>query len=403
MKVGVFLVDRMPPGLGGGFSYYERLIKAIDEHTFNSQLEICFVGRISSYKIHLKKKYYRIAPYFLYRIFYILNKLGILPFLSKITFSNLDLSNRIDSKKLKKYGVDILLYPKQAYMEVEDFPFISMNWDIGHKSTFAFPEMMNDGNFRYRETWYKEKLQKAFAVFAESEHGKKELKEFCLIPERKIGIVPMFPGRVVDLAVSEEKQEEFLRSFSLKSLSYFYYPAQYWAHKNHYNLLDAFKKLKEERGDLKLVFTGSDQGNKEYIGSVVREMRLEQNVLMLNFVSLEEVYTLYKKSIALVMPTFLGPTNMPLVEAQALGTAVICSDFEGHREMCGDGAMYIDPHESDSIFIAMKSLTDLNTRARLIDRSRLVAEKSSFTIHHAIKKLDEALTKIVPVRKTFGT
>jgi glycosyltransferase involved in cell wall biosynthesis len=404
LKVGVFLVDKMPPTEGGGFSYYDRLVNAIDEHNFNSQLEICFIGRIPSTRIRLKKKYHKIAPHFLYRIFHILKELKILPFLSRITSLNLDLSNKIDVKRLERNKVDILLYPKQAYMEVEHFPFISMNWDIGHKSTYAFPEFMDNGNFRYRELWYKEKLQKAFVVFAESEHGKRELTQFCQIPEKKIEIVPMFPGRVVDLNVGEDQQQGYLQGFSLQAFSFFYYPAQYWAHKNHYNLLVAFRKLTEQKGqeNLKLVFTGSDHGNKEYIASVVREMHLDNKVLMLDFVSLEEVYTLYKKSIALVMPTFLGPTNMPLAEAQALGTAVICTDFDGHREMCHDGAIYIDPHQADSIFVAMNSVTDPAARAHLIERANKVVRNSSFTIQNAVLKLDEALTKIKSVRNTFG-
>ncbi|MFC3559915.1 glycosyltransferase [Pedobacter jamesrossensis] len=60
---------------------------------------------------------------------------------------------------------------------------------------------------------------------------------------------------------------------------------------------------------------------------LVKGLGIEQKVIFGGFVTNEELNVFYKNAISLVMPTFMGPTNMPLLEAQALGCPVICTDF----------------------------------------------------------------------------
>jgi glycosyltransferase involved in cell wall biosynthesis len=198
-------------------------------------------------------------------------------------------------------------------------------------------------------------------------------------------------------------QNEILRQFGLSKFNYFFYPAQFWAHKNHYNLIKGFKDLiqKDDNRNLKLVLTGSDKGNKEYVKKIIQDFHLEKSVLIFGFVSNEEIYTLYKNTIALVMPTFLGPTNMPLLEARNLGTAVICSELKGHREMCLDGALYAEPSDSSQWCDKMETVLNEKFRNELIEKANTVRAASIFEIDRAIKSLDDIFIKYVPIRKAF--
>lgn len=401
MKVGIYLVDFFNPSIGGNFSYYDKLINAVDRHEFGQQIEICFVGRVPRKKIKLQKPYYEIAPQWLYDIYRILGDFKITSFLSRIFKREMDWCSRIDKRRLDKNGVDLIIFPKQFLKAVNNFPFISMNWDAGHKSTFAFPELLFD--FDFRENWYQVDVQKSLAIFVESESSKKEFMQFYSIPESKVRVVPLFAGGVIDMKVSSEEQDRILAKLNLQEQSFFYYPAQFWAHKNHYNLILGFKKLVSDskKSKLKLVLSGSDKGNKKYIQSVIKANDLEKHVVLLNFIPNEEVYTLYRRSIALVMPSFLGPTNMPLLEARALGTAVICSDLSGHRETNKDGAVYIDPADSDSVHRALVSLTDANFRRTLIEKANVIHENSIFNIETALKEIESNLVALKPIRMTF--
>jgi glycosyltransferase involved in cell wall biosynthesis len=401
MKVGIYLVDFFDPSIGGNFSYYDKLINAVDRHDFGQQIEICFVGRVPRKKIKLRKTYYQIAPQWLYDFYRILSDFKITQLLSRVFKTDMDLCARRDKRHLNNNGVDLIIFPKQFLKAVNNFPFISMNWDAGHKSTFAFPELL--GDFDFRENWYQVDVQKSLAIFVESESSKEEFMKFYSIPESKIKVVPLFAGGVIDMQVSTEEQDRVLRKLNLDEQSFFYYPAQFWAHKNHYNLILAFRKLvSDPKNDkLRLVLSGSDKGNKKYIQSVIKANNLEKYVVLLDFIPNEEVYTMYRKCIALVMPSFLGPTNMPLLEARALRTAVICSDLSGHRETNKDGALYINPADSDSLYHAMVALTDPDVRRALIEKANAIHKNSIFNIETAIKEIESNLVQLIPVRMTF--
>ncbi len=401
MKVGIYLVDFFNPSIGGNFSYYDKLINVVDRHHFGDQVEICFVGRVPRKKIKLQKAYYQIAPSWLYNFFRILGDFKITSFLSRVFKTEMDWCSRLDRRHLDKNGVDLIIFPKQFLKAVNNFPFISMNWDAGHKSTFAFPELL--GDFDFRENWYQVDVQKSLAIFVESESSKDEFMKFYSIPEKKVRVVPLFAGGVIDMQVSSEEQERILSKLKLEEQSFFYYPAQFWAHKNHYNLILAFKKLvsDQKNENLRLVLSGSDKGNKKYIQSVIKSNRLEKHVVVLDFIPNEEVYTLYRKSIALVMPSFLGPTNMPLLEARALETAVICSDLSGHRETNKDGALYIDPADSNTIHQALVALTDPDFRRSLIEKANVIHANSVFNIETALKEIEKNLVQLTPIRMTF--
>ena len=401
MKVAVFLNTRLAETVGGGFSYLERLIQAIDEHQFDTRLEICFTGRKKNTNTPYLKGYFPLRPLWFYNLFRFLDKTGIVGFCRRFFKINVNVCNRLDIQTLIRHGVAVVFYPMPQTNETPGFPFISTNWDIGHLSTFAFPEFFDKGNHEFRNRWYTYDVLDALGILVESQTGKEEFIRYTNFAAMKIEVVPMFPGKVADLAVLEEKQLTILNHLGLKKNSYFFYPAQFWAHKNHFNLLQAFKVVVQSNPDVNLVFTGSDHGNKVYIKNVIEELGLMERVRITGFLSNEEIWTLYKNSIALVMPTFLGPTNMPLLEAQYLETAIICSDLPGHQEMCGDGALYADPRDSSQWVTALRQMLDPEARNNLISKSIEVRKRSPFNIGNAIGNLEQSLLKLMPIRKTF--
>ena len=69
------------------------------------------------------------------------------------------------------------------------------------------------------------------------------------------------------------------------------------------------------------------------------------------------------------MPTFFGPTNIPLLEAWALGCPVLTSDIPGVREQMGDAALLVDPRRVDQLAAGIRNLwTDESLRASLARR-----------------------------------
>ena len=401
MKIGVWLNDNINPNIGGGFSYTERLVELIDKKTFSNPIEIIFITNISEKLPFQKEVIYLNTSGLgkLNRYQKIIRRLSKrFSFLKEVHKKNViakkDLVLAENKRILKQHKIDIVYYLLQQEKQIKDFPFISTNWDIGHLSMKPFPEVTENGEFEFREKWYRREIKEAISIFCDSEAGKQELIKYLDFNSNRIKILPIFPGKVINIEVDNERKKTILKNFKLKKNGYFFYPAQFWKHKNHLNLIKAFKSFSNEYPTVKLVFTGSDKGSLSELKTLVENENLESLIEYLGFVELDEIQILYKNAIALVMPTFLGPTNMPPLEARALGCPVLCSDLKGHKEQLGEGAIYFDPESVEEIYNALKIIMDSHTREQLLKKAKIVSQKSIFNGKKAIEILEQNLIEV---------
>ncbi|MDR0799418.1 MAG: glycosyltransferase, partial [Dysgonamonadaceae bacterium] len=195
------------------------------------------------------------------------------------------------------------------------------------------------------------------------------------------------------------QQQAILEEYQLKQHQFFFYPAQFWAHKNHTVLLAAFAQLLCSYPDYQLVLTGSDKGNKSYIQSLATQLGIESNIRFVGFVAMETINTLYRNAAALVMPTYLGPTNMPLIEAMELDCPVVCSDLKGHREMMGDAAIYFDPSNKEELYQSLSEV--IKNRRRYLQNLKQRKKTTPFRIDFAMQQINEALKAVAVVRETW--
>jgi glycosyltransferase involved in cell wall biosynthesis len=159
--------------------------------------------------------------------------------------------------------------------------------------------------------------------------------------------------------------------------NYLLYPAQFWPHKNHANLIHAITILRD-RHKLKfsLVLVGTDKGNKNYITKLASEFEIGNQILFLGFVPRQDLIALYENALALTYVTFFGPENLPPLEAFALGCPVIASNVSGSEEQLGDAALMIDPKSPQQIAIAIKEINEnRELRNTLIQRGKIRALK----------------------------
>ncbi len=405
MKIAVWVLSDYKQQIGGGFALYDKFIQMIDSYNFSEELEICFVGHNSSSNYSFKKNYIELNFFGSTHKNGKKNRSGIFSFIQKklARYSHrIPLLYKKERKILIANDVDLIFYPIQGFSKTIDFPFVVSNWDIGHKASYALPELGMNYSFDYREKWYTRGIFKALMVFAESESGREELLYYTRLNPQRVKIVPLFPGGVVNINVDRNIQLSRIEKLGLKNEKYYFYPAQFWAHKNHYNLLLAFKKHLTEFPDQKLVLTGSDKGNKDYIRKVCRDLDIEKNVLFPGFVDNETMVGIYSHASAMIMPSLLGPTNMPLLEARELNCPVLCSNLPGHMEMMGDGALYFDPTNHLEMVDQMKKILDAQFRSDLLKKAELKKSISFFTVENALKQLDFHLKNLIPVRKSWG-
>jgi glycosyltransferase involved in cell wall biosynthesis len=153
------------------------------------------------------------------------------------------------------------------------------------------------------------------------------------------------------------------------STDYVFYPAQFWSHKNHVYILRAIKYLEKNYGvQLSAIFSGSDKGNKSHVLKVANNLGLANRVIFTGFVSNEEMPYLYRQALALTMPSYFGPTNLPPMEAFQLGVPVIYGDINGAKEQLGDAAILVDLKDEITFANALISLQNKSLRKKMIDK-----------------------------------
>ena len=417
LVIGVMVDEYYLPTSGGGFSYYRTLLKGINEYDWDNNIEIVnivFYKKLIEPEV-LKKRTLVVNINYIYSVAYVFHKIVYIIFhsIGKKWYKNLwqhaalqiaKLRNAHAARILAKNNIDLVYSLKPEENNI-NYPFIATHWDVGHRSMYAFPEMAMNRNYEIRENYYTTILNKAFLIICESETGAKELQRFYGLNADRVKVVPIFSGEAVRQEVTEDEQQQVLRKYNLEHLRFFLYPAQFWAHKNHYNLLQAFHMLSSgsSANRLKLMLCGSDKGNLGYIRQAISRMGMEDRVVLPGYVTDKELHVFYKNALALVMPTFLGPTNIPLIEAAELGCPVLCSDLEGHREILQDTALYFDPSDAVDISRSMKQIQDMSFRRELIAQATQRISASSFSIGKSLQLLERVLLQARPIRKTWGT
>jgi glycosyltransferase involved in cell wall biosynthesis len=97
-----------------------------------------------------------------------------------------------------------------------------------------------------------------------------------------------------------------------------------------------------------LVIVGGKGWYYETIFAEVASLGLAEWVHFPGFVPEEELPQWFRAAELFVYPSRYEGFGLPVVEAMACGTPVICSDAPGVREVAGDAALLLAPHDVDA-------------------------------------------------------
>ncbi|QDC99127.1 glycosyltransferase family 4 protein [Candidatus Methylopumilus universalis] len=280
-----------------------------------------------------------------------------------------------------KRKVDLIYFisPCRYSEYLDEINFILTVWDLCHIDHPEFPEVREHKEFEIRENYYKKSLKKSIAVIVESEIGKqKVIEQYGVKPER-CAIIDLFPSKAIlseNALVKIEKMIDVRKKFNVK-YPYIFYPAQFWPHKNHSYLLEGIKVLeKYYNKKISVIFSGSDRGNMNFIKEKVAKLDLTSRVHFIGFVANSEIASIYQQAIALVMPTYFGPTNIPPLEAFYLGTPVLYSNLPEFKTQANKAALFMDLEDPKSMAKHLNLLLrDKNKRKELISLGKLEVKK----------------------------
>lgn len=245
------------------------------------------------------------------------------------------LKEKLDLVHFTYFSVPLGYY-KPFVVTIHDL--IIYHYPTGKASTLPFPL------YRLKHFGYKKIIQnaanRACKIITPLKATKEDLVRTFKISEDKVVVT----SEGVDSGLKFKA-----RKLKLKINDYFLYVGNAYPHKNLDRLLQAFSVLAKENARVALVLVGKDDYFYKRIKEEVRKMALANNVFFYGEATDEELSALYQNAKALILPSLMEGFGLPAIEAMASKCLVLASDIPSLREVCGDAAIYFDPHDSEDI------------------------------------------------------
>ena len=244
------------------------------------------------------------------------------------------------SRFVRKQKFDLIIFPGPSMWAIyfPKCPVISSVWDIGH---IELPNLLEFRNSKYSElrnlVIFKNMRLSRF-ITTESEYLREIFGHKFLKGEDNLVSIPFLPsGTPMNLSLVEDNNENEL-DFAL-------YPANSWSHKNHLVLLKAMSNI-ISRGEVprKLVLTGFHYQQSRKLLEFIEKFGLTNFVEIKGIITNSELYSYYKTCKLLVMPSLLGPTNLPPLEAVYFGKPVFVSTKHKYDSSLIDFFNFVDPY-----------------------------------------------------------
>ena len=239
-----------------------------------------------------------------------------------------------DSGVFEEFPVDLIYAPfGNTALRFPGVPLVIMIHDLLHKD---YPASLPNEEIVHRDAFFKEMLEIADQVQVNSNYTKERLNFHYKYPLDKIFVTHL----PIHNRLSSEKNTER----SPLDADYFFYPANFWPHKNHLALLVSYHNYINRCSDKpwKLVLTGHQSKEKEYAQEIVAALGIANHVVFLEYVSQEMLETYWFYAGALVFPSLHEGFGIPILEAMHYNVPVICHEGTALKEVGGNACRFCD-------------------------------------------------------------
>lgn len=277
------------------------------------------------------------------------------------------------AKTLLREHCDLWIFPSQDGWSYQvPVPALVSILDLMHRYERQFPEVSARGEYFLRERHYRNICRWAKGILVDSEVGKQHVVESYGVAPERVHVLPYVAPESVS---SCKAPENFDARYQLPE-KFIFYPAQFWEHKNHKRLIQAVGRLKESIPDIKVVLVGSKKNAYPSAVRLAEDLNVSRDVIFLGYVPDEDLPEIYRRARALIMPTFFGPTNIPPLEAFAIGCPTAISGIYGIPEQVGDAALLFHPESVTEIAEGIRRLWfDDDLCAELVEKGKEKAAK----------------------------
>lgn len=237
--------------------------------------------------------------------------------------------------------VDKIIAPVYStYLLASSRPFAFTVHDMQERH---FPEFFSPARRAWRWSTNHLLVRRAARVICESGFVKRDILRFIGVDDEKVVVAPSPPRSLfLERPPSAEAIEAVRARLGLPK-QFLFYPAQFWPHKNHRRLLDAFAIVAREHCECRLVLTGERRYQCTTVLAHAKRLGVEDKVMHLGHLGSEDMVAVYALSTIVVIPSLFESISIPVFEAFASNVPVCASRIDGVAEQVADAAELFDP------------------------------------------------------------
>lgn len=270
-------------------------------------------------------------------------------------------------RELRRRPPDVFFTPAHVIPFGYGGPSVATIHDLGYEH---FPEAHPHHQLAYLRWSTRHNARVARHVIADSVATRDDLVRLYRVDAAKIEVV--YPGIDPDLrrATDEARITAALDHYGIRP-PYLLYLGTLQPRKNLVRLVEAFAASGLHNDGYTLVLAGKAGWLAEPLLATIGGLppAVRDRIHLPGYIGETEKNLLLSGATALVFPSLYEGFGFPVLEAQACGTPVVCSNTSSLPEVTGEGAWLIDPLDTAALAEAMHRVaTDAGLRATMIER-----------------------------------
>ena len=246
-------------------------------------------------------------------------------------------------------------------------------------SILKYPQFHPEGRVQFMRKEILLALKRATVIITDTEFIRQEIADYFAFPLERIRAVHLAGGEDF-FPRPETETNPALAALKLSHGNYTLYTGTMEPRKNLIRLMDAYGKLEPAlRRRFPLIMVGYAGWNNDAIMARVRQAEREGWARYMGYVSNDLLPTLFSGARLFVLPSTYEGFGLPVLEAMASGTPVVCSNSSCLPEIAGHAAAMCAPEDVDHLAQLLKQgLEDESWRESAVAEGLLQARKFSW-------------------------
>lgn len=281
-------------------------------------------------------------------------------------------NDRVSFDAFARQRIDVVFVHAAWYGLRFSIPTLAWIADFQHRH---LPQMFSRSNRLRRDLGYAALSGCADSVMLSSEDARRDCEHFYPNSRGKTAVLPFAVW--LDAQLLSTDAAAVARKHGLPE-RFFYMPNQLWKHKNHVNVLEAMRLLRERGSNVVLAASGNPNDSRnpahpKQVLALAKAYGLAHSFRFLGLIPYADLMPLMRASQAVVNASLFEGWSTPVEEAKALGVPLLLSDLAVHREQTQAGeAQYFDPHSPAAIADALQSAWSQPAEQRAVAESAAV-------------------------------